>query len=98
MSFFRELKARKEVYETIAGLPGIRPEGVLLPKIEWRCSKETHNSKPIFEEELEEWNSEAVKWSSEHCMAVLVIRDSCNTRYGSLKAHLQNQHDLGKDE
>ena len=53
-SYFREFKARKESNEAMGGLPGMRPGGVLFPRIEDQRVKDSCNSRPILDKDLPE--------------------------------------------
>ena len=39
-----------------------------------------------------------MEWVSEHHVAVLAVKNSCDARHRKLKSYLQNEHVLGSDE
>ena len=97
-SYFREFKAQKEVNEEMGGLPGMRPGGVLFPRIEERFVKDSCNSRPILDKDLPEWNNDVMWWGSEYSMAVLAMKNSCDARCRELKSYLQKEHVLWLDK
>ena len=47
---------------------------------------------------MQQWNEDAIEWVSEHCMEVLVVKNSSDARHGELKACLQNEYNFSVDK
>ena len=86
----REFKARAEALKMVDGSPGISSDGVLFQTVKEHHQQTTGVANAT--------NDDASTWSGEHVLAVLAIKNACNTRYSNLKAHLQNQYNKGADE
>jgi hypothetical protein len=88
-SYFQEFKARLEVVKTVDRSIRVRREGGLYESIEELFANVTGDVLAS-DKGIENWNNN-------YMLAVLLIRNACNKRYGSLKRNLQNQYNKGID-